>query len=82
MQLTETQTQVATCTDKTVVVLAAVGSGKTTTLSERVATALAQGIPPARVLALTFTNRAAQRMRESLAERDEIAARRAHDDGA
>ena len=78
MQLTKTQTQVATCTDKTVVVLAAVGSGKTTTLSERVATALAQGIPPARVLALTFTNRAAQRMRESLAERDEIAARRAH----
>ena len=78
MQLTEAQTRVATCTDKTVVVLAAVGSGKTTTLSERVATALAMGIPPARVLALTFTNRAAQRMRESLAERDEIAARRAH----
>lgn len=78
MQLTESQTQVATCTDKTVVVLAAVGSGKTTTLSERVATAINRGIAPARVLALTFTNRAAQRMRESLAERDEIAARRVH----
>ena len=78
MQLTEAQTRVATCIDQTVVVLAAVGSGKTTTLSERVATALALDIAPARILALTFTNRAAQRMRESLAERDEIAARRAH----
>jgi DNA helicase-2/ATP-dependent DNA helicase PcrA len=78
MELTEAQSLVATCTDKTVVVLAAVGSGKTTTLSERVSTAIARGIEPARVLALTFTNRAAQRMRESLAERDEIAARRVH----
>ncbi len=78
MDFTEAQQRVATCRDKTVVVLAAVGSGKTTTLSERVANAVASGIEPARVLALTFTNRAAQRMRESLAERDAVAARRVH----
>jgi len=78
MELTDTQRRVAECMDPTVVVLAAVGSGKTTTLSERVAQATARGIEPARILALTFTNRAAQRMRESLSERDAIAARRAH----
>ena len=78
MELTETQQLVATCLDPTVLVLAAVGSGKTTTLSERIAHAVQTGVAPARILALTFTNRAAQRMRESLEGRDAIAARRVH----
>lgn len=52
--------------DGNLVVLAAVGSGKTTTLGRRIARALEQGIRPERVLALTFTNRAAMHMRESL----------------
>ena len=52
--------------DGNLVVLAAVGSGKTTTLGRRIARALEQGIRPERVLALTFTNRAALHMRESL----------------
>jgi DNA helicase-2/ATP-dependent DNA helicase PcrA len=78
MELTDNQRRIAACLDSTLVVLAAVGSGKTTTLSERVAMAVARGVEPARVLALTFTNRAAARMRESLAERDAIAARRVH----
>ena len=78
MKLTDAQTQVAHCLDPTVLVLAAVGSGKTTTLSERIAHAVEQGIHPARILALTFTNRAAQRMRESLEQRDAVAARRVH----
>lgn len=76
MKLTETQRTIADCTDRTVLVLAAVGSGKTTTLSERVATAVVNGVKPARILALTFTNRAAQHMRASLEKRDAIAARR------
>ncbi|MEC9391581.1 MAG: 3'-5' exonuclease [Myxococcota bacterium] len=76
MNLTDTQRRVAACTDRTILVLAAVGSGKTTTLSERVAMAVERGIHPARILALTFTNRAAQNMRERLASRDAIAARR------
>ncbi len=78
MEFSPRQRAIAECTDKTVLVLAAVGSGKTTTLSERVAFAISKGIEPARILAITFTNRAAQRMRESLHERDAIAARRMH----
>jgi len=52
----------------TVLVLAAVGSGKTTTLSHRIAHALATdpALRPERVLALTFTNRAADHMARSL----------------
>jgi DNA helicase-2/ATP-dependent DNA helicase PcrA len=78
MEFSPRQRAIAECTDKTVLVLAAVGSGKTTTLSERVAFAISKGVEPARILAITFTNRAAQRMRESLQERDAIAARRMH----
>ena len=78
MELSPRQRTIAECTDNTVLVLAAVGSGKTTTLSERVATGISKGVDPARILAITFTNRAAQRMRESLHERDAIAARRIH----
>ena len=54
----------------TVLVLAAVGSGKTTTLSHRIAHALASDdhLRPERVLALTFTNRAADHMATSLEE--------------
>jgi DNA helicase-2/ATP-dependent DNA helicase PcrA len=78
VQLTPEQVQVAQHLEGSLLVLAAVGSGKTTTLSERIATAVASGISPARILALTFTNRAAQRMRQSLVERDAVAARRVH----
>jgi DNA helicase II / ATP-dependent DNA helicase PcrA len=52
----------------TLLVLAAVGSGKTTTLSHRVARALQDGVKAHELLALTFTNRAADHMREALAK--------------
>ena len=54
----------------TVLVLAAVGSGKTTTLSHRIARALEHdpALRPERVLALTFTNRAADHLSRSLEE--------------
>ena len=54
----------------TVLVLAAVGSGKTTTLSHRIAHALETDphLRPDRVLALTFTNRAADHMARGLEE--------------
>jgi len=51
----------------TVVVLAAVGSGKTTTLALRIAAGLQAGADPERMLALTFTNRAAEQIRTALA---------------
>jgi DNA helicase II / ATP-dependent DNA helicase PcrA len=43
-------------------ILAGAGTGKTTTLSARVAWLLAGGVPPERVLLLTFTRRAARQM--------------------
>src|SRR5437773_3852919 len=43
-------------------VLAGAGTGKTTTLSSRVAWLVEQGVPPERVLLLTFTRRAAREM--------------------
>ncbi|HCH65676.1 MAG TPA: hypothetical protein DFR83_22930 [Deltaproteobacteria bacterium] len=54
----------------TVLVLAAVGSGKTTTLAHRIAHALEADahLRPERLLALTFTNRAADHMATSLEE--------------
>jgi DNA helicase-2/ATP-dependent DNA helicase PcrA len=43
-------------------IVAGAGSGKTKTLVHRVATLISRGTPPARLLLLTFTRRAAQEM--------------------
>jgi DNA helicase-2/ATP-dependent DNA helicase PcrA len=49
-------------------ILAPVGTGKTRVLSARVVQAIKQGIPPEKILCLTFTNRAAKEMQERLAQ--------------
>lgn len=51
-----------------VLVLAPVGTGKTSVLSARVVHRLSQGMDPNRVLCLTFTNRAAKEMGDRLAQ--------------
>ena len=49
-------------------VLAPVGTGKTSVLSARVDRAVTQGLDPSRILCLTFTNRAAQEMKDRLTQ--------------
>ena len=49
-----------------IVVVAAAGSGKTRTLTERVNYLLKQGVDPSTIFAITYTNMAAQEMSERL----------------
>jgi len=48
--------------DGPLLVIAGAGSGKTRTLTHRVARLVAEGVPPAAILLLTFTRRASQEM--------------------
>lgn len=60
--LDEAQLAAAAHGDGPLVVVAGAGTGKTRTLTARVASLLERGVPPERILLLTFTRRAADEM--------------------
>jgi len=62
--LTEAQQQAVTHINGSLLVLAGPGSGKTTVVTHRIAHLIGHGVPPWQILALTFTNKAAQEMRD------------------
>lgn len=69
MTLSEKQKEIIQTTEKEVVVIASAGSGKTAVLTERVKYLLENGADPKKTVVITFTNAAAEEMKERIGDK-------------
>ncbi|MDP3724977.1 MAG: ATP-dependent helicase [Nanoarchaeota archaeon] len=69
MNLDPEQEKAVETTKGPLIITAGPGSGKTRVLVERILFLIQEGVPPEKILALTFTNKAADEMRKRLEER-------------